>query len=441
MRLPPWAIEAIRNGVADVARKASDPETISKVRDQAAELLRDLPDNASKSIEGIVKSASDRARSALDQGRDSVLRWVSGEVDFGTPCHNTSGVLFSKHGTGVTVPDGVLAAGYNLLRGDCLDHDVRASIDHALDQSLHIDDCCVAVANSFDAAVNALSALSTSSQLADQRQLVLHRSQAIGLPSGTPLPDALEPAQVKECGGVQRIEAGDFDGIENACVILADDGVHEVRSLDFQGRSIRTVAVLPVATLGNAVDSLPDARAVLKSGIDLVVLPGGPVTGGVAAGILAGKESLVQAIVSSRRWKYLMATDAIAAMTLAAMNQKTPTPLSQLISTSEDNLRNRAERMATRLTADDAIAACQITDAPATLSHGARWQFPSRQLRLRHREHSATKWSQTLLEKNPAIVTHVDGEDLVIDLRWLPAGSDPLVAAELESVATDTPSE
>ncbi|MEM6468909.1 MAG: hypothetical protein AAF802_05020, partial [Planctomycetota bacterium] len=70
MKLPPWAIEAIRNGVADVAKKASDPNTIQKVKLQAAELLRDLPENASRGIDAIVKTASETAKSAVEQGRE-----------------------------------------------------------------------------------------------------------------------------------------------------------------------------------------------------------------------------------------------------------------------------------------------------------------------------------------------------------------------------------
>ncbi len=427
MRLPPWAIEAIRNGVADVARKASDPETINRVREQAAELLRDLPENASKSFEGIVKSASARARDALDQGRDSVLRWVAGETDFGVPCHNVSGTLLNERGTGVPVSESVLAAGYPILAGHCLTHDVRETIDRGLSQAVHVDDCRMLVAGSFDAAVHAVSAL------AGHWDLILHRSQAIQLPSGIPLPEALSPAALSERGGVQRIDPRDFDGIDNACVILADDGNHAIEPMDFQGRSVHTVAILPVATFGDSIDSVPDAKSLLRAGIDLVALPGGPATGGVAAGILVGKETLMRKLQESPTWKFLQSGDAIAAMTLEALTHPSPTPLTQLVEVSEDNLRSRAERLATRLTGDESIASCHITADPAFLAAETRWKFPSRQLRIRHHNKAAEKWAEELLRKHPAVIASADGDDLVVDLRWLPAGEDSLVAAALES--------
>ena len=52
MALPPWTIELLRRGITDVARKASEPETIEKVKNQATEILQDLPQTAAKSWAG-----------------------------------------------------------------------------------------------------------------------------------------------------------------------------------------------------------------------------------------------------------------------------------------------------------------------------------------------------------------------------------------------------
>lgn len=427
MRLPPWAIEAIRNGVADVARKASDVETIAKVRDQAAELLRDLPENASRGIDAIVKTATQTARGALNQGRESMLRWTQRHTDFAISCQNASGMLFSSHGTGVPVSDSVLQLGCDIMRGDCIDDDMRQRIDRALAKTADLDGHSVAVATNLDAAVAALGGL------ADSRSLVMHRSQAIRLPSGTPLPDAFPGLSLQECGGVQAIEPGDFDGIDHACVILADDGQHAISSIDFGVRDIVTIAIVPVATINSSIDSVTSADSLLDSGIDLVVLSGGPMTGGTAAGIIVGKSKLIETIQNQPRWNAFAAADCVAATTLAALTATDPSPLAVLIETAEDNLRSRAERMAIRLTADDSITTCQITDQPAVLVAAARWQFPSRQIRLRHQTLSAENWAAQLRKQNPAVIASTDGEDLVIDLRWIPASDDSILADSLGS--------
>lgn len=427
MRLPPWAIEAIRNGVADVARKASDVETIAKVREQAAELLRDLPENASRGIDAIVKTATQTARGALDQGRESILRWTQRQTELAVSCLNASGVLLSSHGTGVPISDSALQLGCDIMRGDCIDDDLRQRIVRSIALSADLDGHSIAVAGNLDAAVASLGVL------ADSRSLVMHRSQAIRLPSGTPLPDAFPGLTLQECGGVQTIEQSDFDGIDRACVIFADDGKHAITPIDFDGRDVITIAIVPVATINQSIDSVTSAESLLNSGIDLVVLSAGPMTGSAEAGILVGKTSLIDSIRNHSRWNSYAAADYVAATTLAALTTSEPSPLSVLIDTCEDNLRSRAERMAIRLTADDAITACQITDQPASLVTGARWQFPSRQIRLRHQTLSAENWALQLRKQNPAVITSTDGEDLVIDLRWIPASDDSQLSDTLGS--------
>lgn len=437
MRLPPWAIEAIRNGVADVARKASDAETITRVKEQAAELLRDLPENASRGIDAIVKTATETARGAIGQGRESMLRWTERQTEIAVRCLNASGILCSRDGTGIPVSDHVLQVGCDILRGDCLDRDLCGQLNRSLSRLLDIDGHCVAVANNLDAAIAAIGVLSGRGSTGDdhsgERKLVMHRSQAIRLPSGTPLPDAFPGRTLTECGGVQTMDASDFDGIDHACVILADDGTHPIRTIDFKGRDVVTVAILPIGTINDTHKTIPSAESLLKSGIDLVVLESGPLTGGTTAGILAGKRSLIESMQKDVRWKTYAAAEGIVAMTLASMTASDPSPLAVLIDTIEDNLRSRAERMAIRLTADETIASCQITDRPARLVEGGRWEFASRQLNLRHKKLSAQHWADQLRKQNPAVIASVNGEDLVIDFRWMPAREDAILAETLGS--------
>lgn len=429
MRMPPWAIEAIRNGVADVARKASDAETINKVKEQAAELLRDLPENASRGIDAVVKSATERVSGAIDQGRESILRWRERQTDFGVRMCNVQGLAFSEFGTGIAVSDDVLQMGCAVLRGDGVQDEIDSRLDEALARLLDVDAHGFLLANNLDAAVASLGAIGGA------RTMVMHRSQAIRLPSGTPLPDALSQVDLVECGGVQAIEPGDFDAISDpTCVLLADDGQHAIEPIDFGSRDLITIAIVPYATIAPTHPSIPSVRTMLESGIDLVVTQGGPLIGAPPSGIIAGNRALLDRVTDAQAWRTHTAGSAVKAMTLEAMRSGDPSPLATLIETNEENLRSRAERMAIRLTADEAIVACQITDRPASLVHGGRWEFPSRQIRLRHKSLSAANWARSLRDQDPAIVASVDEEDVVIDLRWLPASEDSVVADALCSM-------
>jgi len=247
------------------------------------------------------------------------------------------------------------------------------------------------------------------------------------LPSGQPLPEALCAEKVVECGGVQVLEPGDFDAFDHAWVLLADNGSTPVEAIDFGTRDLVTIAVTPIATVQDTLASIPSAEVLIRDGIDLVILAGGPITGGAPAGVLVGKSEYIERITAHNRWKSLQASDAVAAMTLSALAGAASNPLRSLIETGEENLRSRAERLATRLTAEDAVQSCHITDRPARLETGSRWTFPSRQLCLRHKTLAPDHWADRLRDAEPSLITSTDEDSLVVDLRWIPPNADAAV--------------
>ncbi len=438
MRLPPWAIEAIRNGVADVARKASDAETIAKVKDQAAELLRDLPESASRGLDAIVKTATQTARGAVNQGRETVRRWNERQTDLTKPLTNASGVLFHEYGTGISLSDHVAHAGFDFLRGDGVQQDTRVRLSSAMDRMLDMPGYRMAVASNLDAAIMSLAAIASS------HDLIMHRSQAIRLPSGAALPDVLSRAigqaagskRLKECGGIQSIAASDFDTVDQACVVMADDGIRPIVNLNLRGTESLTVAIAPFATLKDSDTSLVSAKTLLQDGADLVIVGGGVLTGSAETGILIGRAHAIEIIIKHPGWSCLQSALPMAATVLGAMTNPDPSPLMSLLDTNEQNLRSRAERLATQLSANDRITSCQVTDQPAVLVEGMRWQFPTRQLRIRHQSHSPQQWAQRLSPEHMDSLDHVisvgnDGDDLVVDLRWVPADQDAIIVESL----------
>ena len=175
---------------------------------------------------------------------------------------------------------------------------------------------------------------------------------------------------------------------------------------------------------------MPD---LIDAGFDVVVLAGTVVAGMPDCGLMIGKQDLLDQIQQSPPWLAMQASDAIAAMTLAALAAEEDHPWTVLAMTDVENLRNRAERMAVRLAADPAIESCQISDQPANLTRQGSWQFPSRQLRLRPTKGTSQAWAESLLRNTPALAVAVDDQQLVIDLRWVAASDDRILAGLLES--------
>ena len=128
----------------------------------------------------------------------------------------------------------------------------------------------------------------------------------------------------------------------------------------------------------------------------------------------------------------MYATDSVCAMTIATLEsaaaQSDQVPIWALINTSEENLRGRAERLATRLSAVETIQTCQITAEDARLTPDGRWRLPSRQIRVRHMSTPAAQWAEDLLGELPALLVAPDGDDIVLDLRWISASDDGKLA-------------
>lgn len=419
MAIPPWTIELLRRGLSDVARKASEPATLEKIKSQASEILQDLPQTAARSIDAVMRSA--------EAGKKSVEKWSRKHTTLAIPMLNASGVLISDVGTGTTIADQALEVGRELLAGDSAGGRVVAErLERRLQKLLPAGGGhAIAIASNFSAALTAFSLL------VRERQLVVHRSHAVRLPNGLPLPESfgtLLPV-IQEVGAIDAAAPSDFDSLESFCAIMADDGQTEVELMELGQRDAYQAVVLPVATLAASPHpEIPSAEAMLTAGADFVVMPGDGLCGGPSCGILIGPEAEIKRIQSSPAWASLMASDATQAMMLITLELAASSPESipvrAMLETGEENLRARAERLATRLSGSDLVKTCQITDAPARITAQGRWQIPSRQVRLRHHSLSAGDWKQELIDNLPAIVTTVDGEDLCIDLRWISAADD-----------------
>lgn len=429
MAIPPWTVELLRRGLSDVARRASEPETLEKLKNQATEILQDLPETAARGIDAVMRGAEARKR--------KVEKWSRKHTAIAIPILNASGILNTSDGTGVPLAGPVAEVGRELLGGDVIGGPaLERRLTTRLQRLLPSEDHQIAITANFSAALTALSLL------IQDRQLVVHRRHAVRLPDGRPLPEALGMLVpvIQEVGGVDRIELSDFDGLDRFCSIMADMGESAPGLIDFGNRNAKQAVVLPVATVtDNPYDQIPSAQAMLESGADFVVMPGNGFCGGPACGLLIGRESDIESIRSSNAWPALAATDATQAMMSVALEtaaaEPEQIPVLALLATSEENLRGRTERMATRLSGSDSIAQCKVTAEDARFTVEGRWRFPSRQLRLRHAKLSAADWHQHLRDDLPAVLSGVDGEEVVIDLRWIAAADDNRLVEVITSEA------
>ena len=418
MAIPPWSVDLLRRGIDKVARTASDPEILEKVKSQAAEILQDLPDAASRGFNAVLRTA--------EAGKRSVERWVNQSTPIDVPVLNATGVLMQDIGAGVSVAAEVIEAGQPFIAGNAVSgHAVTEKLYEQLsswvpDQSNY----GIAVASSFPAALTAFS------QLVLEMPLVVHRHNAVRLPGGIPLPDAfgtLLPV-IQEIGSVDAIAESDFDSLEQCCSIVGDNGVSEPKLLSFAGPKIKQAIVLPVGSIHNIVDSFPSAQQWINAGADAVLLPGGGLSGGPECGLILAKKSILNVVMNAAAWPSLQANHATLAMMSETLrlsrSASEQLPIVALIRTAEENLRARAERMAIRLTGSDEIATCQVCDQDARLTEEGRWTIASRQLKLTHKHLSVEAWAAKLAESAPLVAVGQQEDGVTVDLRWVPAADD-----------------
>lgn len=426
MALPPWTIELLRRGVSDMARRAGERETLNRLRDQATELFQELPETAARGIDRVMRTA--------EVGRATVQKWSRKHTALAVPMLNASGVLFHELGTGVRLAAQVVEVGQEFLAGDvCFgseaDRRVRRRLQRALPDA---GDLAVAVASSFPAALSALTLVGS------QRELTVHRRHAVRILDGVPLPEAFgaELPMVQEVGGCDRVMPGDFDGLERPCVILADDGQSEPSLVEFGDSGALQALILPVATVaGDESLGVPSAESRLRRGAGIVVMPGDGLAGGPACGLLIGRREEIEAIESSASWASLEAPVGVRAMMCAALesaaSETETVPIQELVATGEPNLKDRAERLATRLSGCESIAATRVTAGEARLTASGRWRLPSRQVTIAHRTLTASDWAARLGDDLPIVATDVEGELLRVDLRWLHPADDSRLADAL----------
>jgi L-seryl-tRNA(Ser) seleniumtransferase len=287
--------------------------------------LRDLP-----SVDELARSsddplAVDAARRVIDRAREEIQAGTNpgdlherleAELAGARRPHlrrvlNATGVIVHTNLGRAPLPATALdrvhevARGYSNLEFD-LDEGARGSRqDHAVDilRRLTGAEAALVVNNNSGAVLLALAAL------AEGREVVVSRGELIEIGDGFRIPDVLarSGARLVEVGTTNRTRAEDYEraiGPDTAVLLRVHQSNFRVVGFTEQPETAQLAAVavrhrLPlVDDLGSgALVPLPDEPAVrnaLAAGADLVCFSGDKLLGGPQAGIVVGREHLVQ---------------------------------------------------------------------------------------------------------------------------------------------------
>jgi L-seryl-tRNA(Ser) seleniumtransferase len=302
--------------------------------------------------------------------------------------------------------------------------------------------------------------------IAAGREMLVSRAE-VGDVNGEPLPAIAHAAgtMLKEVGGTNRSTASDYESAispNSAAIIKLSADSYRVVGDTASAELAELVAVARSRelTLIDALGAAPlidppatitwprrSAQASVSTGAELVVLRGDGMVGGPVCGILLGNENVIRRIEAHPMFS-ACALDPLRAGALATTLEcydspnrgADAVPVWQMLTTSVDNLRNRAQRLAGQLAHADGISAAIPTEIRSPISTalpGDGW--PSCGVALVPADGNVLGLDARLKSARFPIVGRVEGQQLVLDLRTVLPRQDRTLIDALLGATTETP--
>jgi L-seryl-tRNA(Ser) seleniumtransferase len=309
---------------------------------------------------------------------------------------------------------------------------------------------------------NAAAVLLALAALARGREVLVSRGELVAIGGSFKVPEILEAsgARLREVGTTNRTTPDDYRAAfspEVALLLSVHPSNYEIRGytrrpapaelarlageagvpwLHDQG----TGAVVPLDAFG--VPDEPTVAECLDAGADLVTFSGDKLFSGPQAGLLVGKAELVARAAAhpvARAVRPDKLTLAALAATLA--DWKTGSwrefPVYRAAAASLEELETRGERLRAKATAGGAATSAEVVPSLAAFGGGTSPEklFPSRAVSLRSASLPPDAITAFLRGRRPPIVSRVEAERVLLDLRSIAPEEDAEVGEALAELA------
>jgi L-seryl-tRNA(Ser) seleniumtransferase len=300
---------------------------------------------------------------------------------------------------------------------------------------------------------NAAATLITLAALGHGRSIIVSRGELIEIGGSFRLPEIMEAsgARLRDVGTTNKTRIADYErAIDETTAGLMKVHTSNYRITGFtEAASIEELvalgkrrglpiihdigsgAMIDYARFGFTEE--PVAAASVRLGADLTLFSGDKLLGGPQAGIILGRREWIERIERHP----LMRAFRVDKMTLAALDAtlrlyRDPelacreVPILALIATPVRELKNRAEKLATRLRAVRGIAQAAVANDTAFLGGGSipDQGFATVVVRVRPQAISESELAARLRLGEPAVVPRVHEGAVVFDLRTVFAAQD-----------------
>jgi len=312
---------------------------------------------------------------------------------------------------------------------------------------------------------NAGATMLTLAALAASREVIVSRGQLIEIGGSFRLPEvmAASGAVLREVGSTNKTHLSDYVGAigeQTAALLLVHPSNFvvvgfaesvELPELVELGRKHKLPVIHDIGS-GALVDfsrfgfrGEPVARESIRAGADVVLFSGDKLLGGPQCGIIAGRKSLVEKIERHPLARALR-VDKITLAALAATlrlyrdpeKARLTVPLLRLLTTSAENLKNRAERLAPQMAALKTLVGSAEAISDVTYLGGGSiptQQLPTWCVALRPASWPVDRLAAALRTGAPAVVGRVREDRLLLDLRSVFPRQDTEMLSALEALS------
>jgi len=295
---------------------------------------------------------------------------------------------------------------------------------------------------------NAAATFLSLAALASNRDVVVSRGQLVEIGGSYRLPDvmAASGARMVEVGTTNKTRLSDYEqaiGETTGAILKVHPSNYQVvgftaavpvGELVGLGRRYRVPviddigsgALYDYTTFGLQGEPMPAES--IEQGADVVLFSGDKLLGGPQCGIIVGRRDLVNRVLKHP----LARAMRVDKMTLAALhatlhlyrnspNVEDQIPCLQMLVTSLDNLRVRAEKLAPQIEALSGIASVDVITTRATVGGGSipGQQVDSIGLAITPQTVSVDRLASAFRAGRPSVVGRIENEQLVFDLRTI----------------------
>jgi L-seryl-tRNA(Ser) seleniumtransferase len=308
---------------------------------------------------------------------------------------------------------------------------------------------------------NAAAVLLALNTLAEGAEVVVSRGELIEIGDSFRIPDvcAKSGAILREVGTTNRTRIGDYAAaINERTRLLLRVHPSNFRILGFTERPsleefvelAQRHKLIAMEDLGSGclvdlspygIQDEPIASGSLKAGVDVICFSGDKLLGGPQAGILAGKREPLERIRHNPLFRALRVDKLTiaaleATLSLYLQGKTQAIPALRMIQLSKEVIRQRAMRLAERLSVHPQFSA-RVQDGDSLIGGGSSpaQALPTALLAVTHSRHSAQELETFLHQNSPPVIARVEQDALLLDLRTVFEEQDEELLRALERIA------